>query len=222
MNQMKIPLQEIRNKKEGYLTIEICMVFSVLFFSLMLILFIGMVLYQEVRLQSLAVQASERGSIVYSSRVSDMTTGKKTLNDFKIRDPYRNVPFMDGGRKGSYTSLVNQYVAGQIKSSNVISGENHNDGSYTEIEDYLIAKRVRVNIRAGYRMSVDSIPETFEHEGAFEVNTTAVSAVVDTPDFVRNIDIVTDVAGQTEAFQTVQDGYNKIREAIQKVADLLK
>ena len=64
---------------EGMLTIEMTIIFPALFFSLLLVLFIGMVLYQEVNLQSLAVQASERGAVVYSSRVSDMTTGIKTL-----------------------------------------------------------------------------------------------------------------------------------------------
>lgn len=220
--KQKKTIRKKRQKNGGYLTIELSMVFSVLFFSLLLILFIGMVLYQEVRLQSLAVQASERGSVVYSSRVSDMTTNIKTLDDFKIRDPYRNVPFMGGEKKGEYTSLVNRYVADRIGSQNIIYGENPNSGNYTEIEDYLIAKRVKVNIQTSYRMPGGSIPEMFGHEGPFDVNTTAVSAVVDSPDFVRNIDIVTDVAKQTKAFQTVQDGYNKIKEAIQKVTDLLK
>lgn len=222
MKRIEEFFQAVRREKNGYLTIELSMVFSVLFFSLLLILFIGMVLYQEVHLQSLAVQASERGSVVYSSRVSDMTTNIKSLEDFKIRDPYRNVPFMDGGKKGEYTSLVNRYVADRIGSRNIISGENHNGGNYTEIEDYLIAKRVKVTISAGYRMPGGDIPSMFGHEGPFDVNTAAVSAVVDAPDFVRNIDIITDIASQTKAFATIQGGYNKIKEAIQKVADLLK
>lgn len=222
MRRLKRFFNSVQHKNDGYLTIELSMVFSVLFLSLILILFIGMVLYQEVRLQSLAVQASERGSVVYSSRVADMTTNSKTLADFKIRDPYRNVPFMDGGKKGEYASLVNRYVAGQIGGGNIIYGENANGGSYTKIEDYLIAKRVKVNIRTGYRMPGNGIPEQFGHKGPFDVDTTAVSAVTDSPDFVRNIDIITDVAKQSKVFDTVQDGYNKIREALQKAADLLK
>lgn len=227
MKRLKIFLQKVLKSPggtncAGYLTIEISIIFSALFFSLLLILFIGMVLYQEVNLQSLAIQASERGSVVYSSRVSDMTTNKKEPADFKIRDPYRNVPFMDGGKKGEYTSLVNKYVAARLGKRDIISGQNKNGGSYTEVEDYLIAKRVKVNIRSSYQMPGGSIPEMFGHKGPFDVDTTAVSAVVDAPDFVRNIDIVMDVASQTKAFGTVQNGYNKIKEAIQKAADLLK
>lgn len=204
------------------MTIELTMIFPIIFFSLLLIMFMGMVLYQEVNLQSLAVQASERGSVVYSSRVSDMTTGIKTLEDFKIRDPYRNVPFMGGGKKGEYTSLVNTYVSARLNRGDVLKGQNQNSGNYTTVEDYLIAKRVKVNIRSDYHVPIDSIATMFGQGSLFDVNTTAVSAVVDSPDFVRNMDIVVDVASQTEAFGTMEARYNKIREAIQKVADLLK
>ena len=82
MKILREMLAKSRKHNDGYLTIELTLVFQVLFFSLMLILFMGMVLYQEVKLQSLAVRASERGSVVYSSRVRDMSSTEKTLEDF--------------------------------------------------------------------------------------------------------------------------------------------
>ena len=82
MKKLREMLAKSRKHNDGYLTIELTLVFQVLFFSLMLILFMGMVLYQEVKLQSLAVRASERGSVVYSSRVRDMSSTEKTLEDF--------------------------------------------------------------------------------------------------------------------------------------------
>lgn len=215
-------LREKWKKKDGYLTIEMAIIFPAIFFSLILILYMGMVLYQEVKLQSLAVEASERGSVVYSSRVSDMSTGIKTLGDFRIRDPYRNVPFMGGRDKAAYTSLVNTYVGSRIGRGNILAQTARNQGNFTQVEDYLIAKRVRVSIQTVYRTPVDGIADMFDFQRPFEVNTAVTSAVADSPDFVRNVDIVVDVASQTEAFHTVQEGYNKIREAIEKVADLLK
>lgn len=204
------------------MTIEMTIIFPAIFFSLILILFMGIVLYQEVSLHSLAVRASERGAVIYSSRVSDMTTGVKTLEDFSIRDPYRNVPFLDSGTKKDYTGVVNSYVESYIKQGSVLEGESGNGGGYTEIEDYLIAKRVKVQIDRTYETPVDSIAEMFGMEGPFSVHTGASSAVLDTPEFVRNVDIVTDLLSQTKIFGTVQEGYQKIVEAINKAADLLK
>lgn len=210
------------HRTEGYMTIEITMIFTVIFFSLLLIMFMGMVLYQEVNLQSLTVQASERGSVIYSSRVSDMSTGIKTLEDFENRDPYRNVPFMDGGAKEDYRSLVNNYVAGNLGKRDVIKGTVNNSGNYVIVQDYLVAKKIKVNIQTGYEMPIGSIAEMFGHEGPFDVNTTAVSVVADAPDFVRNVDIASDVVKSTSIFGDVQNGYNKIREAVQRLTDLVK
>lgn len=209
-------------KEEGYMTIEMTIIFPAIFFALLLILFMGIVLYQEVNLQSLAVQASERGAVIYSSRVSDMARGVKTLEDFSIRDPYRNVPFMDGGAKREYIAVVNAYVESRINQGNVLKEKSRNIGNYTEIEDYLIAKRVNVQINRTYRTPVDGIAAMFGMEGPFSVHTGASSAVLDTPEFVRNVDIVTDILSQTEIFGAVQEGYGKIVDAINKAADLLK
>lgn len=222
MKKCRQIIGRIKTEKEGYMTVEAAMVFSVLFFSLIFILFMGMVLYQEVNLQGLAVRASERGSVIYSSRVSDMSSGMKTLDDFLIRDPYRNVPFMDSGKKSDYTSVINTYINQNLGKYDVISGEVRNSGNYVEIEDYLIEKRVKVTIESGYRLPVDSIAEMFGQDGPFEISTAAVSAVVDSPDFVRNVDLAMDVVKQTEVFGAVEEGYNKIRDAIDKVKDLLK
>ncbi len=221
MKRVKRFISVIKNRKrDGYFTIEATLVFSALFFSLMLILFMGMVLYQEVNLQSLAVRASERGSVVYSSRVSDMRTGEKTLEDFKYRDPYRNVPLINMASDGSYQNLVQQYVNQYLGENNVLAGER-GSGSVT-IENYVIAKRIKVNIQNSYQMPVDAIGKMFDHEGPFDVNTSAVSAVVDPVDFARNVDLVTDILKQTSIFDKVEDAYGKIQEALEKLSDLLK
>lgn len=208
--------------QDGYLTIEAAMVFPVLFFSLIFILFLGMVLYQHVNLQSIAVQASERGSVIYSSRVKDMSAGVKTLDDFLVRDPYRNVPFMDGGNKAGYSAIINTYIDGQMGRRDIIEGSGQNSGDYVEVEDYLIEKRIKVHIHSNYEMPIVSIPAMFGQEGPFEVDTTVVSAVTDSPDFVRNVDLAADVIRQTSVFDSVQSGYNKIQDCIEDVKELLQ
>lgn len=217
--------RNVRGKKfllnrGGYLTIEVSMVFSVLFFSLILILYMGIILYQEVSLQSLAVRSSERGSIVYSSRVADMTTGIKTLADFQYRDPYRNVPLISRSGDGTYQNLVDQYVKKYLNSNNVLEGDR-GDSSVTIINN-ILSKRVKVNVSNSYRLPVESIGTMFGHEGPFDVNTAAASAVVDSPDFVRNVDLTLDVMKQSGILGPVEEGYNKIMDALEEVKGMLQ
>lgn len=222
MNQQFQKIKQEIICQKGYLTIETTMVFSVLFFSLIFILFLGMVMYQNVNLQSIAVQASERGSIVYSSHVEDMATGVKTLDDFLIRDPYRNVPFMDGSNKEEYISIINTYINRQMGHRDIIQGEIGNDGDYVEVEDYLIEKRIKVSIQSNYHMPVDVISEIFGKKGPFDIKTTAVSAVTDSPDFVKNVDLAMDIIKQTSVFDGAQNGYQKIKDALTSVMNLVQ
>lgn len=212
----------IKKRKDGYLTIELTMVFSVLFFSLLLILFIGMVLYQEVRLQSTAIRASERGAMIYGSDVTDMETGRKEIEDFENRNPYRNVPIINGLGDDKYKGIVNDYVEEKMTLGNILEGENINTGNYTTVDHYTLAKRLKVNIQSGYSTPVASIGETFGHSGPFQVSTTISSAVVDSQDFVRNTDLVMDIAKQTAVFGTVEKGFDKIMGYIDKLKDKLK
>ena len=78
-----------------------------------------------------------------------------------------------------------------------------NSGNYTKVEDNLISKKIKVNIESSYKMPVDSVAEMFGKKGPFDVNTTMVSAVVDSPDFVRNVDLTMDVVKMC-----IRDRYN--------------
>ena len=160
--------------------------------------------------------------IVHSDAVNLRIWCIKKLDDFKIHDPYRNVPFMDSGAKKDYTSVVNQYVSAGLGKYNVITGTVKNSGNYTKVEDNLISKKIKVNIESSYKMPVDSVAEMFGKKGPFDVNTTMVSAVVDSPDFVRNVDLTMDVVKQTKLYGNMENGYNKIRDALDKVKELLK
>lgn len=204
------------------MTVELTFVFSVVFFSLLMIMFMGMVLYQQVNLQSLAVRTSARGAVIYGSRMDDMETGVKTLGDFENRDPYRYLASIFGGDKtAEYKRLLNTYVAKNIGDYNIITGEAGNT-DYTTIQDYVIVKRVKVNIKEDYHMPIDAVARMFGAEGAFHIDTTAASTVVEPVEFVRNIDLCVDVFRQTKAFDKAQETMKKVSGYISEFTDMLK
>lgn len=69
--------KQTMKKEKGYLTVEMTLVFSVVFFSLLMLMFMGMVLYQQVNLQSLAVRTSSRGAVIYGSRMEGYGDGSE-------------------------------------------------------------------------------------------------------------------------------------------------
>jgi hypothetical protein len=208
-------------KENGYMTVEITLVFSVIFFALIFIMFIGIVLYQQVNLQSLAVKASERGSVIYVSRVGDMSTGIKRLEDFENRDPYRYIPFLDGSKKEEYKDTINGYVATNIGNYNVITGKVKNDSDYVTIKDYVVTKKILVNIKTEYNMPTDAIAKMFGSDGAFNIDTTAVSTVTDSVEFVRNVDLCTDALQANEASEAALQKVGEVQTYIKDWAEVL-
>lgn len=220
MNNLTSLRKRLKNQ-DGYLTVELTFVFSVIFFSLLLMLFMGMVLYQQVNLQSLAVRTSARGATIYGSRMDDMETGVKTLQDFKNRDPYRYLASVFGGDKtGEYKRLLNTYVSAHIGENNILTGQPKNN-DYTTIQDYIFIKRVKVNIKQDYHMPTDAIARMFGMDGAFQIDTTATSTVVEPVEFVRNIDLCTDVFRQSKTFEKAKETVSKVRGYITKFTDML-
>jgi len=218
--EMKIQtISQKRQKESGYLTVELTLVFSTIFFSLLMILFMGMVLYQQVNLQSLAVRTSARGAVIFSSKATDMETGVKKLSDFKERDPYRYI-FLDATKTNEYKTILNQYVAEHIGENNVIAGISQGS-DYTTIQNYVFLKRIKVNIKKDYHMPLDAVSKMFGFDKAFHIDTTAVSTAAEPVEFVRNMDLCRDVFQQTGAFSKAQETVGKIKGLIEKFSDLL-
>lgn len=208
-------------RQEGSATIEATMVFTVIFFSLILIIFMGIILYQEVHMQSLAIQASERGAIVYASRTSDFGTGLKSLADFEDRDPYRYIPFFDSGKTSKYKKLINHYVETAVVKNNVVSGTSKNGGTYVTVNDYIIIKKIKVNIKKDYKLPTDGIANMFGSDGLFHIDTTAVSTVTDPVEFMRNTDLCMDVLSKTKIFDKAQEFMGKAMGLLEKYGDML-
>lgn len=213
---------KIRNREAGYMTIEITLVFTVVFFAILLILFAGMVLYQQVHLQSAAIQASERGSVIYASRVEDIKTGQKSLADFRNRDPYRYVPGFDTGVQKDFEEKLNAYVSASAGQNNILSEGKDGTGTSVDVQDYFIVRRVKVNIKSNYHIPIDGIIQMFGLNGAFDIDTTAVSTVTDPVEFMRNTDLCVDALKTTEVYGSANELMGKAKEYIGKFNDLLK
>lgn len=208
----------LMKKEEGYLTVELTIVFSTIFFVLMILLFLGMVLYQHVNLQSLAVRTSERGAFIYATGSENMESGVIQLGDFKNRDPYRYVVGWASGEKTKYEEIMNQYVAGNIGKRNVLKSTDDDAEYSVKVKDYVVSQKVRVKIHVDYNMPTDAIAKMFGLEGMFEIDTDAVSTVVDNAEFIRNTDICVDLIKQTDSGKKVMD---LMSEGKQDIVDAL-
>lgn len=212
---MKNILKIFTKKDKGMFTVEATLIFPIIFFCTIILIFIGILLYQQVTLQSLASQAASRGAVMYATRTSDMENGTRKLEDFADSDPYR---YIWDTQLAKAQKTINSYVSSRTNSNSVIDGDDVS-GTHAVIENYFITKKVRVTTSVDYNKNPASgIFAMFGAKDLFSIKTGAVATVSDPVEFIRNTDMCVDVLTSIEG---VQKALTKLSEVNGKVTELL-
>lgn len=68
--------------EKGEFTVEATIVFTISFMALIIIMYVGIVMYQHVHLQSVTDRIASRGAMMYATRTTNMETGYKSKEAF--------------------------------------------------------------------------------------------------------------------------------------------
>ena len=131
-------MKHFRSEK-GEFTVEATIVFTVSFMVLIIMLYIGIVMYQHVHLQSTADRIASRGAMMYATRTTDFETGAKDEDAFWNSDPYRYV--YDGSYKKDAQDTIKAKLAEELGVGNVIK-QNEGDTSDAFVELGLFSRKV--------------------------------------------------------------------------------
>lgn len=199
-------MRKLLKQEDGYFTVEITLIFTVILFAIMLVMFIGIVLYQQVNLQSIAERTAARGAVMYSSGVINMDTEVK---DFKKCNPYRYI-FEDDGYKNSAEEEIKKNLEDNMGFYNVYKGSNEN--IEVKVDTNLLCRKVVVSASKEYKFPVLSAANTFGIKSPFEINVSASSEVMDPAEFTRNTDLGADIIKDNSIIKkmsSLKDNINK-------------
>lgn len=193
----------IRNEK-GEFTVEATIVFTISFMTLIVILYVGIVMYQHVHLQSATDRIASRGAMMYATRTTDMETGYKSRDSFWNCDPYRYI--FDGSYKANAVSQISSELNKALGNGNVIAA-NAGDTPDVNIELGMFSRKVEINGKRSFNVpfiSVFNLDNSF-----FNLNVKSTAYIMDVPETIRNVDYVADLLKQNE---TAQNAISKVGE----------
>lgn len=193
----------IRNEK-GEFTVEATIVFTISFMTLIVILYVGIVMYQHVHLQSATDRIASRGAMMYATRTTDMETGYKSRDSFWNCDPYRYI--FDGSYKANAVSQISSELNKTLGNGNVIAA-NAGDTPDVNIELGMFSRKVEINGKRSFNVpfiSVFNLDNSF-----FNLNVKSIAYIMDVPETIRNVDYVADLLKQNE---TAQNAISKVGE----------
>ena len=186
-------------KQNGYLTVEVTLVFTLILFSLMVIIFLGIFLYQQTALQSSVQMIASQGAAMYASGSTELTTAERPLASYKNQDPYVN--FIDSPAKTAAVNSISTAIAVASNQNEIRKGANELSGAIFK-RDFISAK-VIVSAARDYTMPIVSAANTFGLVSPLKVNAAAAAPVTNPVEVIRMTDICTDALMYFETSRTV-------------------
>lgn len=196
--------------EKGEFTVEATIVFTFSFMTLIIILYVGIVMYQHVHLQSATDRIASRGAMMYATRTTDMETGYKSPDAFWNSDPYRYI--FDGSYKSTAESQIQSALNSALGNGNVIAS-NTNDGANATVKLGIFSRRVEVTGNRSFNVpfvSVFNLDNSF-----FDLNVKSTAYIMDMPETIRNVDYVGDMIKQNETAQRVIGKIGELKGKLQ-------
>jgi Tfp pilus assembly protein PilV len=192
-------LKKHLRKQGGYLTLEVILVFTVVLFSLLLLIYLGIALYQQVSLQSSVQLVASQGATMYASGSAEPATAARSLESYKDQNPYVN--FLDASARAEAESNIRAAIATAANQHEVYKGSNNTTDA--EIKRDFVAQKVIVRASRDYAMPVASVGEMFGLNSPLKVDVAAAAPVTNPVEVIRTADICVDLLLYFDGTKTV-------------------
>ena len=207
-------LKKLKESK-GFVALETSIVFFVSFLVVLMLFSMVHIMYEQVRLNSLARDAASRGAVIYSVLSKDMDTGRIGNEVYETGNVYWRL-FNSG--KAERTARINDYLERKLN-KNIASTEKYSDDVINvTVKDYYIYKRIRVDIETQYKAPLGSVMRLFGLDYPYTIRASAEAAVSEPAEMIRNVDFVVDVLEKSKAVRNFEEKWSK---GIDKLTELI-
>lgn len=199
------------------MTIEASIVMPLIFAMIGALIYMGIVMYQRVYLQSLADFIAERTAATWSSANKDIITGQRTaVGDSLYTDLYDH-------EKGKKSEKLKEFCKAYIDKYSILKSVGINEVE-PKVENFIFYKKVTVIINAKYKMLGKGL---FSYAGMnsdeMPLSVKAEAIVSDQVEFIRNIDFIGDMvsrlADKNGTVKNITSGYDKFLGKLNTVVD---
>lgn len=202
--------------EKGEFTVEATIVFTISFMTIILMLYVGIIMYQHVHLQSATDRIASRGAMMYATRTTDIQTGKKELKSFWDSDPYRYI-FFDSGYKTTAENAISAELTKSLGTGNVIAFSAKPPTAKVELG--LFTRKVVVNGERKFSVPFLSVFDL--KDSIFDIEVESTAYIMDMPETIRNVDYACDLLKRSEqisgALDKVSNLKGKLEDFISKI-----
>ena len=214
---MRFTVEGRHNK--GSITVEASIIVPIVILSISAIIYMGLLLYQRVLVQSAAEMAAEAGAAAWASGVSEIGTGKPTKDSFQEIKLYRRI--FDGDKEARLECI--ESYATSIASRNELLRPTET-AVEAVIKDYVVCRKLEVKIVKCYSLPLGNFLRIFGGSGVIEMSVKATSSIDEPVELVRTTDFILDLEKKLESNnpeiknlgEKTRNAMNEIKEKLEK------
>lgn len=229
----------LRKPNRGSMTVEASLIIPAVIISLIVLVYICLMLYEQSYIKALANTAAQRGAATWANPSKDMYMEFIDKKDLARAPLYWRVgEFFTKNEKQKKFDKVNAYVLANISKNSLFikdrSGKNNETLTlkYTgskmnvrcDLEDYVIYKKLKVSIEEEYDLPLSNMFKAFGIDVKFRISASSESVVDDPVEFVRNTDFVIDSVREIDQKTggKLEGAMDKVTGTIDKLSGKLK
>lgn len=165
-------------KKRGSVTVEASLIFPCIFLSVIGVIYVGILLYQQTLLKSISDECASWGAYYWSD-----------YNKYKAGRDIRNVDvYLNGIDNAEEDRLktIREHVERVI-------GDKNNQKIIVDFESDLTNKKIYILVKKEYPIPLAVLLKPFGLKDKFVITTKACTVINDQSEFIRKIDFLFDL-----------------------------
>lgn len=178
----------------GSFTVEAALVFSAVFLCILVLIYMCLLMYQQVYIQALADRAVQRGAAVWNNPEKDIEMGRVRKSDLSAGGLYWR--FIDAKEEEKLDRLE-KYIEDRLSTYGILNNVNQNP-IHVKMKNYVLYKKLEVNIENKYKIPIGNLLKVFGLEEYFVVNVNAQAVISEPVEFIRNTDFILDIEKELE------------------------
>lgn len=182
-------------KNRGSFTVEAIIIVPLVFYILLMLIFLSLILYQQVFVNAVAQKASENGAATWKMVSKDLFYQQIQIKDFEESNLYWRIVDFDKKQK---FEKVKEYIIYNLDNYSLYKTKKENCTIDISLDDYVIYKKLNVKVTHKYKLPIGTLLSKLGLTGNITLTSYSQSVINEPAEFIRNIDFAVDTITQID------------------------
>lgn len=208
-----------RKKNKGAITVEYAMIFPLVIFCVIILIYLGMIYYQQALMQSIASENAENWAMLwgYDAQKVESSIGVITRDAYQSEGLYWQF-FSSADRK---KDMIRREILEDYRKRSLLKTIEDAEVNIT-YQNYLLFQKVGVEITAKYPSPMKSFFQSVGLSGDIKLRAYSETTVHDPKEFIHNVDYLLQIYEESGAKEWVQEKLKPLKDTLIKVKDFFK